>query len=127
MRLITVDMYSTYIEAILIEYGIFVNPIQTGKRGRPSKPFWEIPQDLIYVMLKKNLSKDRIVTIETELVFGTDIELSRALKTSKENNRSIHHLLDCRMKQIEIETPEKLKKNFCFSKKPEDLKEMALF
>ena len=59
MRLITTDKYMPYKEAIRIGYGRLVNPEKTGKRGRPKKPYWEVPSGLIYAMVKKSLSRGR--------------------------------------------------------------------
>lgn len=69
MRLITTDKYMPYIEAIRVGYGKLVNPERTGKRGRPKKPYLEVPSGLVYAMAKKHLSRGKICKVKTELIF----------------------------------------------------------
>jgi hypothetical protein len=83
MRLITTDKYIPYIEAILVGYGKLVNPERTDNRGRPKKPYLEVPSGLVYAMVKKHLSRKKFYKVETELIFGTEEELKKALKASK--------------------------------------------
>jgi hypothetical protein len=53
MRLITTDKYMPYNEAIRVGYSRLVNPERTDQRGRPKKPYWEVPSVLVYAMVKK--------------------------------------------------------------------------
>lgn len=49
-----------YKEAIRIGYGRLVNPERTGKRGRPKKPYWEVPSGLIYAIVKNSFQRKNI-------------------------------------------------------------------
>ncbi len=63
MRLITTDKYLPYKDAILVGYGRMVNPERTGKRGRPKKPYWEVPSGLVYAMVKNIFPKEESVKL----------------------------------------------------------------
>ena len=47
-RLITSDEYKPYNQAVLEAFGKKMVPKRTGKRGRPKKPRYRVPKDLVY-------------------------------------------------------------------------------
>lgn len=127
MRLITTDKYMPYKEAIRIGYGRLVNPERTGKRGRPKKPYWEVPSGLIYAMVKKTLSRGRISKVETELVFGTEEELKRALKRSKVSKKVNTSFIERQNGTDRSRNSRKIRKSLSFSKEPEEHEAMTFF
>ncbi|PWR71751.1 hypothetical protein ACKUB1_15980 [Methanospirillum stamsii] len=127
MRLITTDKYLPYIDAILVGYGKLVNLERTGKRGRPKKPYWEVPSELIYAMVKKHLSKGRICKVETELIFGTEEGLKNALKASKVSNNINTSFIERQNGTDRNRNSQKLRKTLSFSKELEEHELMTFF
>jgi IS1 family transposase len=83
MRLMTSDEYSAYPEAIRAAYGREIVPPRTGKPGRPAGPRIELPAELVYATVHKEREKNRVVRVDTRLVFGTLVALTLALAVSK--------------------------------------------
>lgn len=127
MGLITTDKYLPYKEAILVGYGRMVNPERTGKRGRPKKPFWEVPSGLVYAMVKKHLSKGRISKVETELIFGTEEELKMALKASKVSNKVNTSFIERQNGTDRNRNSRKIRKTLSFSKERREHESMTFF
>jgi hypothetical protein len=127
MRLITTDKYPPNKEAILVEYGIFVTPERTGKRGRPKKPYWVVPTGLVYAMVKKHLSKGRICKVDTELIFGTEKELKKALEISKASNKINTSFIERQNGTDRNRNSRKIRKSPGFSKEPKEHEAMTFF
>ena len=88
MRLITTDKYMPYKEAILTECCEIINPVPTGKPGRPRKPYRIPKPGLNYAMVKKHLKKGRIDNVEAGFIFGTKKDVDAALKVSKASKKN---------------------------------------
>lgn len=82
MRLITSDEYKPYREAVLETYGETYPRRRRGTRGRHPKPGRRAPQGLLYAVVRKHRRKGRVVRVTTNLVYGTQSALDRALATS---------------------------------------------
>lgn len=70
-ELITSDEWSAYPEAILAVFGEVVVPPRTGRPGRPAGPRVEPPAGMCYATVHKEREKNRVVSVEERVVFGT--------------------------------------------------------
>jgi len=127
MRLITTEKYVPYKEAIRVGYGRLVNPERTGKRGRPKKPYWQVPSGLVYAMIKKHLSRGRICKVETELIFGTEEELKIAVNASKVSKKGNTSFIEQQNGTDRNRNSRKIRKSLSFSKEPEEHEAMTFF
>lgn len=102
-ELFSSDQLDQYQKALLQVYGKVVQPRRTGKRGRPSKPRFVAPDDLLYVQVVKQYEKYRISKVSRRIVFGTQEQVDRILASSpsshkintshiERNNGSIRHI-----------------------------------
>lgn len=82
MNLMTSDEYPAYREAIRNVYGRTRVPEATGRPGRPREPYPEAPAELLYATVPKVREKNRVVKVETRLIFGTMVALAAALALS---------------------------------------------
>ena len=82
MNLLTSDEYPAYAAAILEVYGQVVQPQRQGHCGRFPKPYKVPPKDLIYATVHKTRENNRVVDVQTRLIFGSQAGLKRALKNS---------------------------------------------
>jgi IS1 family transposase len=82
MGLMTSDEYPAYTEAIRAVYGTWVQPERTGRPGRPVGPSQVLPEDLVYATVHKVRENNRVVRVETRLIFGTAALLAMALVLS---------------------------------------------
>jgi IS1 family transposase len=85
--LITTDQYAPYGKAIKEIYGVEVVEPRSGKRGRPRSPKKVIPEDLCYATVRKERKKNRIVKVETKIVYGNESLLKEKLKNSTVSNK----------------------------------------
>ena len=83
MRLMTSDKHAPYEEAIRAAYGRVVEPPRTGRRGRPRKPYVEVPPEVTYATVHKERENNRVVRVSTRVVFGTALAVVLALVLSK--------------------------------------------
>jgi len=82
--LFTTDDYPCYKDALLSVYGKLVVSERTGKRGRPRNPFRAI--DIQYATVKKHRKRGRVVSVETEQIYGTKDVLALTLESSLVSN-----------------------------------------
>jgi IS1 family transposase len=82
MRLMTSDDYPAYEEAIREAYGTRVVPPRTGRPGRPRKPHTVVPPALTYATVHKEKENNRVVRVNTRVVFGTAVAVARAVAAS---------------------------------------------
>jgi IS1 family transposase len=82
MSLMTSDEYPAYAEAIREVYGEPVQPRRTGRPGRPKKPYRRLPKGLLYATVHKERQNNRVVRVETRVVFGTKAAVLAALASS---------------------------------------------
>lgn len=79
MRLMTSDENPAYAEAIRAVYGEEVQPQRRGRRGPAPAPQKRVPEELVYATVHKVREHNRVVKVETRLVFGTAALLTLAL------------------------------------------------
>lgn len=127
MRLITTDMYMPYKDAILAEYCEVINPVPTGKPGRPKKPYRVPKAGLNYAMVKKRLKKGRISKVETEIIFGNQNDVDAALKASKASKRINTSFIERQNGTDRNRNSRKVRKTLCFSKGREEHDAMTYF
>jgi IS1 family transposase len=81
-ELMTSDEHAAYPGAIVAVYGEQVVPPRTGKPGRPAEPYQVVPKGLRYATVHKRRERNRVVGIETRVVFGTKKGVKEALAAS---------------------------------------------
>lgn len=119
MDLMTSDEYATYPKVIGEVYGVEVVPERTGRRGRPAGPYQEIPEGLLYATVHKNREGNRVVRVETRLVYGTEEALAEALANSSVSEKvntvfvERHNGTD---RNRNARKTRKTRKSYCFSK-----------
>jgi len=83
MRLMTSDEHAPYEEAIRAAYGRLVEPPRTGRRGRPRKPYVEVPPEITYATVHNERENNKVVQVTTRVVFDTAPAVVLALVLSK--------------------------------------------
>lgn len=82
MNLMTSDEHPEYAAAIHEVYGEVVQPGRTGRPGRPRQPYQRLPENLTYATVHKVRENNRVVRVETRVVFGTMALVLAALAVS---------------------------------------------
>jgi len=82
MNLMTSDENPAYATAILAVYGEPVSPRATGRPGRPRKAYKKPPKKLVYATVHKTRENNRVVKVESRLIYGTVVLLVAALLLS---------------------------------------------
>jgi IS1 family transposase len=82
MNLMTSDENPAYAKAILEVYGQSVSPRPTGRPGRPRKAHKKLPKKLVYATVHKTRENNRVVKVESRLIYGTAALLAAALLLS---------------------------------------------
>ena len=82
MNLMTSDENPAYAKAILEVYGEKVQPRPTGRPGRPRKAYKKPPKRLVYATVHKTRENNRVVKVESRLIYGTAVLLAAALLLS---------------------------------------------
>ncbi len=78
----TSDDLPHYADALLEMYGETYTPPRKGLRGRLPLPRKRPPAELCYAVVIKEREGSRVVRVTTRLVYGTEEQLHRLLKTS---------------------------------------------
>jgi len=78
----TSDDLPHYADALLDVYGEWYTPPRQGTRGRFPAPRKRPPADLCYAVVIKEREGSRVVQVTTRLIYGTEDQLDRLLKTS---------------------------------------------
>jgi IS1 family transposase len=115
-RLITSDAHPPYKKAILKTFGIKRTPRRTGKRGRPKRPSYHPPPELVYATVCKRRVKGRVTKIEIRTVFGTDEQVQAALKLSKCSRKVNTAFIERQNGTDRNRCSRKVRKSYCFSK-----------
>ena len=115
-RLITSDAHSPYRKAILKAWGKKKMPRRTGKRGRPKKPSYRPPKELVYATVCKRRVNGRVNKIEIRTVFGTAEQVAQALKLSKCSRRVNTSFIERQNGTDRNRCSRKVRKSYCFSK-----------
>ncbi len=82
MDLMTSDELPAYAAVIQEVYGTTVVPPRTGKPGRPAGPRVELPEKLQYATVHKTRQANRVVAVDTRVVYGTEAGVQEALERS---------------------------------------------
>jgi IS1 family transposase len=82
MNLMTSDEFPAYAEAIRDVYGQQVQPRRRDRPGRPRGPQRRLPAGLKYATVHKVRESNRVVRVETRVVFGTKAAVLAALALS---------------------------------------------
>jgi IS1 family transposase len=116
MNLMTSDEYPTYAKVIKELYGVEVTPPRTGLPGRPAGPHQEVPEGLLYATVHKNREGNRVVSVETRLVYGTQEALAVALENSSVSERVNTFFVERHNGTDRNRNGRKARKTYCFSK-----------
>ena len=115
-RLITSDEYKPYKKAILEAFGKKKESKRTGKRGRPKKPRYQLPKDLVYATVHKTRVKGRVTKIDYRTVFGTDEQVKSALEQSPCSRKVNTSFIERHNGTDRNRCSRKVRKSYCFSK-----------
>ena len=82
MDLMTSDELPAYAAVIREVYGSVVVPPRTGKPGRPAGPRVDLPEPLQYATVHKTREANRVVAVDTRVIYGTALGVQAALERS---------------------------------------------
>jgi len=116
MRLMTSDEYPVYEAAIRAAYGQVVTPPRTGRPGRPRKPYPVLPPEVTYATVHKVRENNRVVRVDTRLVFGTWLAVALALLTSAVSRAVNTCLVERHNGTDRNRCSRKVRKSYAFSK-----------
>ena len=116
MELMTSDENPAYAEAILAVYGEQVRPRRKGRRGRKPKPRRQVPKGLTYATVHKTRQNNRVVKVETRVVFGTVLAIAAALAASAVSERVNTVYVERHNGTDRNRNGRKARKSYCFSK-----------
>ena len=115
-RLMTSDEWKAYEQAILEAFGECPTPLPTGKRGRPRRPVFVPPKELVYATVHKTRVKGRVTKITHRTVFGTDEQVQTALKASRCSRKVNTSFIERQNGTDRNRCSRKVRKSYCFSK-----------
>jgi IS1 family transposase len=116
MRLMTSDAYPAYATAILEVYGEEVTPPRRGRRGRRPAPRKVAPANLQYATVHKIRENNRVVRVETCVVFGTWLGVLLALALSAVSKVVNTAFIERHNGSDRNGNARKTRKSYCFSK-----------
>ena len=82
----TSDDLPHYTNALLEVYGQTIEPLRTGKPGRPRNAYKVPPDDLLYAVVCKRREGSRVVEVTTEIVYGSPDKVAQVLHNSPTSN-----------------------------------------
>jgi IS1 family transposase len=116
MNLMTSDENPAYADAILATYGEEFQPRRKGKRGRRPTPRKKPPKGLTYATVHKTREKNRVVSVEPRLIFGTAASLIAALAMSLVSTVVNTVFVERENGTDRNRNARKVRKTYCFSK-----------
>lgn len=116
MNLMTSDENPAYAEAILATYGQKVQPRRKGKRGRRPLPRKKPPAGLKYATVHKTRVKNRVVSVEQRVIFGTVAAVIAALAVSLVSTAVNTVFVERENGTDRNRNARKVRKTYCFSK-----------
>jgi len=116
MNLMTSDENPAYAEAIREVYGEWVQPERTGRPGRPASAYKVVPEGLVYATVHKVRQNNRVVRVETRLIFGTMAALVLALLLSLVSQRVNTFFVERHNGSDRHRNSRKVRKTYRFSK-----------
>jgi len=117
MNLMTSDEYPAYREMILAVYGQTITPQPTGRPGRPRAPYQQPPPELLYATVHKEREGNRVVRVDTRLIFGTVVALAAALVLTPGTRGAAPQVIEVMKRHLlvpEIGKPEDIAALVCF-------------
>jgi hypothetical protein len=81
-ELFTSDELANYPTVLLETYGVLTPVERQGTVGRFPNPVLQPPPELVYATVHKHRENDRVVKVDRCLIYGTETQLSAALKAS---------------------------------------------
>ena len=115
-RLMTSDEYKPYKKAILEVFGTKEEVERSGRRGRPRKPRYRPPKDLVYATVHKTQVKGRVKKIDYRTVFGTEEQVLSALQESRCSRKVNTSFIERQNGTDRNRCSRKTRKSYCFSK-----------
>jgi hypothetical protein len=116
MNLMTSDENPAYATAIREVYGDEVTPPRRGRRGRRPAPRLAPPPDLKYATVHKVRENNRVVRVETRVVFGTWLGVLLALALSAVSKVVNTAFIERHNGSDRNGNARKTRKSYCFSK-----------
>lgn len=119
LPLLTSDALPHYAQAILRVFGVWVQPLRKGNRGRHPKPRQVPPEDLQYATVCKKRQRGRVVKVTTRIVYGRmKTVLARLEPLGQTINTSFVERFNLTLRHLVSRLH---RKSLCFSKKREYL------
>ena len=115
-QLLTSDEWQAYVPAMLEAFGECRVPPTTGKRGRPRRPVFVPPKDLVYATVHKTRVKGRVTKIDYRTVFGTEEQVQEALRGSRCSHKVNRSFIERQNGTDRNRCSRKVRKSYCFSK-----------
>jgi hypothetical protein len=116
MNLMTSDENPAYAVSILDVYGDEVAPARTGRPGRPPSPYKVPPKGLQYATVHKIRENNRVVQVETRIVYGTKASVAKALEASAVSTAVNTVFVERHNGTDRNRNARKVRKTYCFSK-----------
>jgi hypothetical protein len=116
MNLMTSDENPAYAVSILDVYGEEVIPEPTGRPGRPRAPYKVAPKGLRYATVHKIRENNRVVAVETRIIYGTKTSITKALKESAVSTKVNTVFVERHNGTDRNRNGRKVRKTYCFSK-----------
>jgi IS1 family transposase len=82
MPLFVSDELKHYTTALATQYRKIIPVEKTGKRGRPRKDISVVDENLMYATVHKTRQKNRVISIETKIIFGDPEKILKILESS---------------------------------------------
>ncbi len=116
LSLLSSDENPAYAEAILEVYGQPVQPPRRGKRGRKPRPVKVPPPGLTYATAHKTRESNRVVKVETRVVYGSKAAVRAALAESSVSATVNTAYVERYNGTDRNRNARKARKTYCFSK-----------
>ena len=115
LPLLTSDSLPHYAGAILQAFGVWVQPQRKGTRGRLPKPRQVVPEGLHYATVHKEREGGRVVSVTTQVVYGSLKDILACLKPLKQTiNTSFVERMNLTLRHLLSRLH---RKSLCFSKR----------
>ena len=115
LPLLTSDSLPHYAGAILQVFGVWVQPQRKGTRGRLPKPRQVVPEGLHYATVHKEREGGRVVSVTTQVVYGSLKDILACLKPLKQTiNTSFVERMNLTLRHLLSRLH---RKTLCFSKR----------
>lgn len=82
MPLFVSDELKHYTTALATQYRKIIPAEPTGKRGRPRKDITVIDENLMYATVHKTRQNNRVISVETKIIFGDPDKILKILESS---------------------------------------------